>query len=345
MKTKRYVDYILDVTKKLLAIDSPTGYTDEAVDFIMKEYKSLGYDPVKTTKGGVLVDLGGYDKTNGLMLAAHTDTLGGMVCEIKGNGRLRLSPLGGMNPNNAESENVRIITKFDGVYEGTFQLDNASIHVNGDYDDNKRAYTGMEVVIDEDVKTAEDTRKLGIENGDVVCFDPRTKITKSGYIKSRFLDDKLSVGILLGVAKYLKEEGITPDRRLFNHITVYEEVGHGGSASLPEGVTEMISVDMGCVGDGLQCSERQVSICAKDSAGPYNYDVVKGLVMAAKKAKLDYAVDVYPHYGSDVDVTLKAGYDIRHGLIGAGVYASHGYERSHVDGVKNTFALIVEYCK
>jgi putative aminopeptidase FrvX len=201
----------------------------------------------------------------------------------------------------------------------------------------------MEVVIDENVKSAEDTRKLGIENGDIICFDPRTVITKSGYIKSRFLDDKLSVGILLGFAKYLRDEKKVPERRIYHHITVYEEVGHGGAASLPDGVTEMISVDMGCVGDGLKCDERMVSICAKDSMGPYNYDTVKKLVEAAKKEKLSYAVDVYPYYGSDVDVTLKAGYDIRHGLIGAGVYASHGYERSHRDGVKNTFALLVSY--
>jgi putative aminopeptidase FrvX len=343
MKTKKYVDYIMQVTQQLLAIDSPTGYTDDAVVFIMKEYEKLGYKPEKTKKGGVIVDLGGKKTNDGLMLAAHTDTLGGMVCEIKGNGRLRVSPLGGMNANNAEAENVRIITKFNGTYEGTFQLDNASIHVNGEYNNTKRDYSGMEVVIDEQVKSAEETRKLGIENGDIICFDPRTVVTKSGYIKSRFLDDKLSVGILLGFAKYLHDEKKVPERRIYHHITVYEEVGHGGAASLPDGVTEMISVDMGCVGDGLKCDERMVSICAKDSMGPYNYDVVKNLIEAAKREKINYAVDIYPYYGSDVDVTLKAGYDIRHGLIGSGVYASHGYERSHRDGVKNTFALLVSY--
>lgn len=176
--------------------------------------------------------------------------------------------------------------------------------------------------------------------GDFVCFDPRTTVTKTGYIKSRFLDDKLSVGILLGYAKYLKEENITTERMVYQHITVYEEVGHGGAASIPEGVTEVISVDMGCVGDGLSCKETQVSICAKDSRGPYNYDVVTGLIKAAKDNDLDFAVDVYPYYGSDADVALTAGYDVRHGLIGAGVYASHGYERSHKDGVK----IHLSYC-
>jgi len=268
---------------------------------------------------------------------------GGMVCEIKGNGRLRISPLGGLNANNAEAENCRIVTKFNGIYEGTLQLDNASIHVNGEYSETVRKFSCMEVVLDEDVKNAEDTRKLGIGAGDIVCFDPRSRVTEKGYIKSRFLDDKLSVGILLGLAKYLHDEGITPKRKVYAHITVYEEVGHGGSASVPAGVTEAISVDMGCVGDGLACTEKQVSICAKDSGGPYSYDVVKKLIAAAKAEGADYAVDVYPHYGSDVEATLRAGYDIRHGLIGAGVYASHGYERSHIEGVKNTLLVLKGY--
>lgn len=344
MKTKKYVDYIVDETKKILAIDSPSGFTKDVAEYVMKAYKELGYHPKQTIKGGVLVKLGGKDEKNAVMLEAHIDTLGAMVAEIKGNGRLRVTPIGGMNANNAEAENCRIHTRFgDNVYEGTLQLADASIHVNGDYNDKKRTFDETEIVLDEKVHSKEDVEKLGIMTGDYVCFDPRTTVTKSGYIKSRFLDDKLSVGILLGYARYLKEEGITPERTVYQHITVYEEVGHGGAASIPKGVTEVISVDMGCVGEGLTCEETQVSICAKDSRGPYSYDVVTGLIAAAKEQKLDFAVDVYPYYGSDADVALTAGYDVRHGLIGAGVYASHGYERSHVDGVKNTFKLLCAY--
>ena len=339
-----YVDFILEKTKEVLAIDSPTGYTKNAAEYVINEYKKLGYDAELTVKGGVLADLGGKQKDDGIVLAAHIDTLGAIVCEIKGNGNLKVSPLGGMNPNNAEAENCRIVTRFDGVYEGTFQLNNASIHVNKDYNDTKRGYGEMEVVLDEKVSSKEDTEKLGIMVGDIVCFDPRTTVTESGYIKSRFLDDKLSVGILLGYAKYLKDEGIESEHRMYHYITVYEEVGHGGAASIPEGVKEVISVDMGCVGDGLSCTEHQVSICAKDSAGPYNYDVVTNMIKAARDNDIDFAVDVYPFYGSDVDVALGAGYDIRHGLIGSGVYASHGYERSHRDGVENTLKLLINYC-
>lgn len=340
---EKYMDYVLEQTKNILSIDSPTGYTKEAADYVINTYESLGYHPVKTVKGGVLVEIGGTDEKDAILLEAHMDTLGAMVREIKGNGRLKLSPLGGMNPNNAEAENCRIITRFDGKYEGTFQLENASIHVNGDYNDTKRSYDNMEVVLDEHVTSEEETRELGIMEGDIVAFDPRTTITEKGYIKSRFLDDKLSVGILLGFAKFLKEENITTKRKIYHHITVYEEVGHGACGTVPEGVTEILSVDMGCVGDSLQCSERQVSICAKDSVGPYNYEVVTNLIKAAKEHNIDFAVDVYPHYGSDADAALEAGYDCRHGLIGAGVYASHGYERSHVDGARNTLELLRAY--
>ncbi len=337
------MDYVLEQTKKVLSIDSPTGYTKDAADYVMSAYEALGYHPVKTVKGGVLVEIGGEDEKDAILLEAHMDTLGAMVREIKGNGRLKLSPLGGMNPNNAEAENCRIITRFDGKYEGTFQLENASIHVNGEYNDTKRSYDNMEVVLDENVTSEEETRKLGIMEGDIVAFDPRTTITEKGYIKSRFLDDKLSVGILLGFAKFLKEEKITTKRKIYHHITVYEEVGHGACGTVPEGVTEILSVDMGCIGDTLQCNEHQVSICAKDSVGPYNYEVVTNLIKAAKEHNIDFAVDVYPHYGSDADAALEAGYDCRHGLIGAGVYASHGYERSHVDGARNTLELLKAY--
>ena len=343
MLEKIYADYAWEQAAALLAVDSPSGYTAKAAQWVQEAFSALGFEAHLTVKGGVLVDLGGKDEADGLLLEAHADTLGAMVAQIKGNGRLKLTNLGGMRPENAETENVRIYTRNGKIMEGTCQLCNASIHVNGGYGDAKRSWDTVEIVLDEDVNSAADTRALGIEVGDIVCFDPRTKRTESGYLKSRFLDDKLSVGILLGFAKYLADKEIVPARRTYAHITVYEEVGHGGSASVPAGITEAISVDMGCVGDGLQCTERQVSICAKDSGGPYSYEVVGKLIEAAKTTQADYAVDVYPFYGSDVEATLRAGFDIRHGLIGPGVYASHGYERSHMDGVHNTLKLLAGY--
>ena len=343
MLKRCYTDFALAQAMALLAIDSPTGFTEKAACWVQDAFSSLGYDARRTAKGGVLVDLGGKDDQNALLLEAHTDTLGGMIAEIKGSGRLRLTNLGGMRPENGETENVRVYARDGRIYEGTLQLMNASVHVNGAYGDTKRSWDSVEVLLDEDVKSAEDVRALGLEVGDIVCFDPRTRLTPSGYLKSRFLDDKLSVGILLAFARYLKDTGAVPQRKVYVHVTVYEEVGHGGAASVPAGVTEALSVDMGCVGEGLRCTERQVSLCAKDSGGPYSYEVLGKLIDAAQREGADYAVDVYPHYGSDVEATLSAGHDLRHGLIGAGVYASHGYERSHADGVHNTLLVLKGY--
>ena len=301
---KPYVDYIVEQAKALLAIDSPSGYGKDVSAYLLTAVDHLGFRGWKPRKGSVMADLGGHAKEDAVLLEAHCDTLGAMVHEIKSNGHLKLTNIGGMQANNAETENVRIITKSGKIYEGTCQLTNPSVHVNGDYKTTPRTWDSVEVIVDEDINSS---------------------------------------AILLGFAKYLKEENLTPDRQIYLHFTIYEEVGHGGSAPVPEGVTEAWSVDMGCVGEGLTCTERQVSICAKDKGGPYNYDIVSKLVALAEENGIDYAVDIYPFYGSDVEATLKAGYDIRHALIGPGVFASHGYERSHKDGVLNTLRLIMAY--
>ena len=260
-----------------------------------------------------------------------------MVRSIKDNGRLRPTTLGGHVWSTADGENCTIHTRDGKVYTGVVLNTEPSAHVA-----DKKVETleeNMEILLDEPVSTKAETLALGIQTGDIIAMDPRTVITESGYIKSRFLDDKLSASILLGIAKIVKDESLSFHRKVSLLFTVYEEVGHGGSF-VPEDTTEMISVDMGCVGADLGCTERMVSICAKDSGGPYNYDLVTELSNIAKEEQLDYAIDVYPHYGSDVEATLHAGYDIRHGHIGfVGVYASHNYERSHLDGVKNTFFI------
>jgi len=335
------MQYILDTMKKLLACDSPTGFTGNAAQLMLDEFRSLGIPARLTRKGCVLADLGG--EGNPLVISAHIDTLGCMVAEVKSNGRLRLAKLGGLHPNSVEGESCRIYTRFGKVYSGTMQLLNASIHVNNKFSDTKRDYDTMEVLIDEATASREETEALGISAGDIVCFDTRTIITESGYIKSRFLDDKLSAAILLGIAKEVADSTLQLKRKVTLSFTTYEEVGHGGSAVLPEDTEELLCVDMGCIGDGLTCDEKKVSICAKDAHGPYDYDMTTALIRLAKEHGLDYAVDLYPFYGSDAGAALAAGADVRYALIGPGVYASHGYERSHVQGAENTYRLIRAY--
>ena len=335
---KHYIDFIAEQLKTLTAIPSPSGYTKNATDYLMKLLQDMGYEPKLSRKGNVFVTIGGEGEP--LVLAAHVDTLGAMVRSIKDNGRLRPTTLGGHVWSTADGENCTIHKRDGKVYTGVVLNTEPSAHVA-----DKKVETleeNMEILLDEPVSTKAETLALGIQTGDIIAMDPRTVITESGYIKSRFLDDKLSASILLGIAKIVKDESLSFHRKVSLLFTVYEEVGHGGSF-VPEDTTEMISVDMGCVGADLGCTERMVSICAKDSGGPYNYDLVTELSNIAKEEQLNYAIDVYPHYGSDVEATLHAGYDIRHGLIGPGVYASHNYERSHLDGVKNTFLLLTTY--
>ncbi|MBR0140216.1 MAG: peptidase M42, partial [Firmicutes bacterium] len=257
---REYAEYAVKKAFELIAIDSPSGYTLEAMQWVKKQFNELGFKAELTNKGGVLIDFGGSDREYGIMMDAHGDTLGAMVAEIRPSGTLRLTNIGGFNANNAEAENVRVHTRSGKVYEGTIQLHNPSIHVNLEYSDTKRSFDTVEVYLDEDVHSVEDVKALGIRVGDYVCADPRSRVTESGYIKSRFLDDKLSVGLLMAYGKYIKDTGAELKHHLWGHVTVYEEVGHGASSTCPEGVLEVISVDMGCVGDGLECTERQVSI-------------------------------------------------------------------------------------
>lgn len=332
------MEYILQQLECLIRIDSPSGFTQRVSEYLLEEYRRLGYEPSQTVKGGVLTELGGEGQ--GILLMSHVDTLGAVVSEITAEGHLRLSPVGGLEANNVEGENCRIYTFDDRVYEGTIWLENASVHVNEEYHTAARNFQSLEVVLDENVSAKEDVQSLGICNGCFVCPEPRFRVTEKGFIKSRFLDDKLCTAVMLGFARYLKEAGITPARKIYQHITVFEEVGHGGCASVPADVEDVLSLDMGCVGKGLECTEHQVSICVKDSRGPYNQQLTRQMIQAAQKKHLNFACDVYPHYGSDVDAALFAGVDVRHGLIGPGIYSSHGYERTHREAVENTFHLL-----
>ncbi len=332
------LDYIGEQLKALTSIPSPTGFTRAVTDYVMKALEEMGFAPERSTKGNVLVCLGGEGEP--LVLASHVDTLGAMVRSIKDNGRLRPTTLGGHQWSTADGENCTVHTRDGRVYTGVVLNTEPSSHVADEKVETIEK--NMEILLDENVDTKDDVAGLGIQTGDIIAMDPRTVITKSGYIKSRFLDDKLSASVLLGLARAVAAGEVKLARKVSLLFTVYEEVGHGG-AFVPADTCEMISVDMGCVGDDLGCTERMVSICAKDSGGPYNYELVSALADTAKRLSLDYAIDVYPHYGSDVEATLRAGYDIRHGLIGPGVYASHNYERSHMDGVRNTYELLRAY--
>lgn len=336
---KQYIDYAISQIKALCDIPSPSGFTHKAAQYLLDELTKLGYLPSITVKGNVVVDIGGDGE--GVALAAHVDTLGAMVRSLKENGRIKPTTIGGLNWATADGENCTVLTRDGRSYNAVILNSTPSSHVYGN--DVKRDEASMEIILDHNPKTKEETKELGIDVGDFVALDPRTVISPEGTIKSRFLDDKASAAVLLALAKYLKETAITPKYHTYLIFTVYEEVGHGACSGLPDDIVEMISVDMGCVGDDLDCDETKVSICAKDSRGPYNYETTTKLINTAKKLDLGYSIDIYPQYGSDVDAALTSGHELRHGLIGPGVYASHNYERTHILGIENTFRLLAGY--
>lgn len=338
---KEYLD-VLKFAEKILNIPSPSGYTRDAMDFLIKEADKRGLKCELQKSGSLVVTFPGK-KENVLCLGAHVDTLGAIVRSINSNGTLRFSVLGGPILPTYDGEYCYIFTRTGKRYTGTFLSDSPAVHVYDNARTLERNIEHMHVRIDEVVHSKEDVLKLDIANGDFIALDPKTVILDSGYIKSRFLDDKLSVGILFGLIDYLQKEKITPEKTLKFVFSAYEEVGFG-SSYIPE-CDEFIAVDMGCVGDDLDGSEEKVSICAKDAAGPYDYDVTTKLINLAKGAKLDYAVDIFKHYSSDVSAALQAGNNFKGGLIGSGVAASHGMERSHINGVKNTLELLKLYVK
>lgn len=340
MDTKTIISYI----EELCTRPSPTGFTKKCEKYLMEEFKKLGYEPYQNNKGNIIVPIyeNKNNKNDGLLLSAHIDTLGLMIRSIKEEGGLQVTTLGGFPLNYGEFENVKIFTRDGKEFEGVFRLNEPSVHGSDTPKLSKRSFDEMEVVLDEIVESDEDVEKLGIGAGDFVAFDPRFRYS-NGFVKSRHLDDKASSGVLLALAKEIKEENLKFDRNIYMMFTTYEEVGHGASSGHPEGIKDMIAVDMGVVYDDLKTNDRMVSICAKDSSGPYNFDLTNNLINTAKDIGIDFAVDIYPFYGSDASAAMSSFYDYRHALVGCGISASHGYERCHEKALLGLFNLLKTY--
>lgn len=337
-------DKIKCYLKEILTIPSPTGFTDNIMDYVKEELHVINASYTTTNKGAIIVTINGKNNDYQRTFSAHVDTLGAMVKEIKSSGTLALVPVGGYMMNAIEGENCTIETLDKKSYSGTIQSIKPSVHISGDEArDLKRIPENMEVILDEKVFSKEDVEKLGIEVGDFICFDSRTQITEKEFIKSRHLDDKASVSVLLYAIKYILENNIELPYTTNFFISNYEEVGHGASAAIPENTKEFISVDMGAPGPNQNSSEYSTCICAKDSSGPYDYNLRKKLIDVCKDNNISYKIDIYPHYGSDASAALHAGWDIKAGLIGPGVFASHGYERTHMDAIIATLDLVIKY--
>lgn len=334
-----YRETLVDYAKALLAQDSPSGFTARAVDKAEELAREMGYETRRTRKGNLTILAPGREEGKTVGLCAHVDTLGLMVRSVTGEGKLLITPIGGPLMPTLDGEYCRVYARNGRVYTGTILSLSPAVHVEDDARTRPRDAGNMYVRLDEVIRSREDVDALGIGIGDYVCYDPKTVFTDSGFLKSRFLDDKASAACLLTALKLMADKGQRPRYNTEITFTVYEEVGHGG-ATFPDYLDELLAVDMGCIGAELSCTEEQVSICAKDSVGPFDYGMVSRLAALAKENGVDAAVDVYPHYSSDAAVSWRAGRDLPAALIGPGVHASHGMERTHWNGLKATVELI-----
>ena len=338
------MDKMVDFLVGLLNTPSPTGDTDRAMAYIQTAFTDLPVTLEKAPKGFLVGAWTGENQTAPRALTAHADTLGAMVREIKKNGRLQMTQLGGWLWNSVEGEGVTIFASNGEVYRGAILPTTASIHAYPRSEhDKKRSDDTMEVRIDARTDSAQETRTLGIRVGDIIAFDPRVEVNTNGFIRSRHLDDKASIATIYGAIAALAEAGLTPKQTTTIHISNYEEVGHGAATGFPPDLVDLLAIDMAVVAEKQESDEYSVTICAKDSAGPYHLGFRRELEALAAANNLDYCTDIYPHYGSDGEALWRAGGNVRVGLIGPGVAASHHYERTHRDALENTAKLIAAY--
>ncbi len=338
------LDFLTDFLRELLNIPSPTGYSHLAIDFIEKNLQDFpAVTCLRTQKGALLVRWEGENDLHPRALTAHVDTLGAMVKEIKSNGRLRLSKLGSFAWNTVEGEGCTVFKFGAGTERGCILFSQPSVHVHGAIvAETKREDANIEVRLDFDTHTAEETCAAGISVGDYVAFDPRVEVT-NGYIRSRYLDDKACVASIVSTVKSMSSAGLKPAQTTYLLISNYEEVGHGASSGIPAEVEELIAVDMAAIGDGQTSNEHFASICVKDSGGPYDHFLSSKLRHLANLYQIPYKVDIYSHYGSDGEAFLRAGGDVRVALIGPGVDASHNYERTHQQALLATTQWVMAY--
>lgn len=338
------LDYTKKILETLLNTPSPSGFCDHVMETVQKEVEALGFAFEKTQKGNglILLEAQVENPSQNLMVSAHVDTLGAMVRSIKDNGMIRMTCIGGFSMHSVEGEYCTVHMRDGKKVTGTILNTMPSVHVYPEAKTQERKEDVMEIRLDKDVKTKKDVLALGINVGDFISFDPRLVFTDDGFIKSRHLDDKAGIAAIFGALHYIKEHEPKFNKKISVMFSTYEEVGHG-SSYIPEMIDTLLAIDMGAIGDDLTCTEKDVSICVKDSTGPYDYHMVGELTEIAKELKLTYALDVYPSYGSDASAALHAGHNIKAALIGPGVHASHTMERTHEQGLLNTINLLIGY--
>ncbi len=336
-------EYLTQVLFKLLDIPSPSGYTDGIVHAVADELRALGVVHELTRRGAIRGTMTGERNSPDRAIVAHLDTIGAMVTELKSNGRLAVLPVGTWSSRFAEGARVSVFTD-ERAHRGTILPLLASGHVYGDEIDRQPvAWDHVEVRVDMKVNTERGLEEAGLAVGDYVAIDSQPEFTSSGFITARHLDDKAGVACLLAAAKAVAESGVRLPVDCHPLFTITEEVGSGASAVLHQDVSEMVSIDNAAPAPGKNATEHDAHVALMDGSGPFDYHLSHKLIDLAKQFGIPLRREVFRYYRSDAATAVEAGNDIRTALLCFGVDGSHGYERTHIDGLRNVAELIALY--
>ncbi|WP_370327864.1 osmoprotectant NAGGN system M42 family peptidase [Euzebya sp.] len=337
-------DYMADLLLRLLEMPSPTGRTDEIMRLLGEEVEALGL-PTRLTRRGVLhATLGGARADLKRVVVVHADTIGAMVKAIKPNGRLQVVAVGTWSARFAEGARVQVFTDEPGVsYTGTMLPLKASGHAfNEEVDSQITSWQNIEVRIDERVEDADAVRALGIRVGDFVAVDAQPVITPSGFVCSRHLDDKAGVAAALAGFKAVIEAGVEVPVSASFVCTIAEEVGLGAT-NLGADVAEALSIDAAVVAPGQHSREDTVNVAMHDMSGPFDYHLTRRMTAMCNHLGIPHTRDLFTYYRSDIAAALEAGAEMRAALIGFGTDATHGWERTHLDGLERIAQLVAGY--
>lgn len=337
------LDYLQKVLLEMLAIPSPTGFTDTIVRYVAERLEEIGIPFEMTRRGTIRGTLKGRRYSPDRAVSAHLDTIGAIVRAVQDNGRLSLAPIGHWSSRFAEGSRVSVFTE-TGVIRGSVLPLMASGHAfNTEVDQLPISWDHIELRLDVYSATRADSESLGLSVGDFVAFDPLPEFTDSGHISARHLDDKAGAAALLTALKAIVDSGIEPAIDCHPLFTITEEVGSGAAAVLPWDVSEFVGIDIAPVAPGQQSSEHTVSVAMQDSGGPYDYHLSRHLLRLASENEIPVRRDLFRYYHSDTQSAITAGHDIRTALLAFGCDATHGYERTHIDSLAALTRLLSAY--
>jgi peptidase M42 family hydrolase len=337
-------DYIQTILLEMLAIPSPSGYTDAIVHYTCDQLQRLGIEFELTRRGAIRADLSGEQSDIDRAIVCHVDTIGAMVKSLKDNGRLQIVPIGYWSSRFAEGGRVTVFSE-TGPVRGTVLPLKASGHTfNEEIDSQPVSWDNVEIRLDRRVESRDDLEREGLAIGDIVAFDPNPEVDDmSGFINSRHLDCKAGVAAMLAAAKAIKKSGATLPIECHLLFTISEEVGSGASSVLHGDVAEMLAIDNATPAPGQASKEFGVTVAMADSTGPFDFHFVRHLIELCRENDISFQRDVFKYYRTDAASAVEAGNDIRTALVCFGADASHGYERTSMHALESLAQLLTAY--